>query len=79
MQVSVLEMNGDRVERSLNFIPAGRGYYNLVSKGRKMIKCASAEEAYDELKKLSNEDIEHVYIKVPSGFKAMSLDNLRIA
>lgn len=79
MQVSVLEMNGDKVERSLNFIPANRGFYNLVAKGHKMIRCATAEEAYDELQKLATTDIEHIYIKIPSGFKSMSIDNLRIA
>ena len=79
MKVSVLEMNGDKVERSLNFIPANRGFYNLVAKGQKLIRCKTAEEALEEIKKLVATGVEHVYVKIPSGIKSVELDNLRIA
>lgn len=78
-QISILEMNGEKIERSLNFIPANRGYYNVVTKGQKLIRCKTAEETLEEVKKLAATGVEHVYVKVPSGIKSVELDNLRIA
>ena len=77
--VSVLEMNGDKISRSLNYIPTGKGYYNIVVKDMKMIRCKTAEETLSEVKKLSETGVEHIYVKVPAALTGVSLDNLRIA
>ena len=78
-QVRVLEMNGEKIERSLNFIPSNRGYYNLVVKGEKLVRCQTAEEALEGAKKLAASGHENIYIKVPSGFKHVNIEDLRIA
>ena len=72
-------MSGDKIERSLNYIPQNRGYYNVVTKGQKLIRCRTAEETLDEVKKLAATGVEHVYVKIPSGIKSVALDSLRIA
>lgn len=77
--ISILEMNGERIERSLNYIPSNRGYYNVVVKDRKMIRAKTAEECLKAVQDLAQEDVEHIYVKVPSGFKSVELGNLRIA
>ena len=79
MAVAILEMNGDRINRTLNYLPSNRGFYNIVVKGQKMIRTATAEECLKEVKKLSEEVSETIYIKVPSGIHAVSVEDLRIA
>ena len=37
-QVIILQMNGDKVEKSLNYLPQGKPFYNIVYKGRQTSK-----------------------------------------
>lgn len=78
-QVSILEMNGEKIERSLNYIPSNRGYYNVVVKGEKLVKETTAEGALKAVQSFADKGFEHIYVKVPSGFKNVELSNLRIA
>lgn len=76
--VVVMEMNGDKVSKTLSYIPVGRPYYNVVSKGDKQVRCSTAEEVLDFL--TTNKEAEKVfYVKVPSSFHAMDISALRIA
>lgn len=77
--ISILEMNGERIERSLNYIPSNRGYYNVVVKGEKLVKANTAEDALKAAQDFATKGFEHIYIKVPSGLKSVELSNLRIA
>lgn len=79
MKVSILEMNGDKISRSLNYLPVNKGFYNVVAKNQKMVRCTTAEAALEAAKKFEEMNIEHVYIKVPSGLGEVELSNLRIA
>ena len=79
MKVSILEMNGDRINRSLNYLPANKGFYNIVAKDQKMIRAKNAEEALAAVKQFEQHGIKHCYIKVPSGLGEVELSNLRIA
>jgi len=79
MKVSILEMNGDRISRSLNYLPANKGFYNVVAKDQKMIRAKNAEEALSAVKEFESKGIEHCYIKIPSGLGEVELSNLRIA
>jgi len=78
MQVSVLEMNGDKIAHNLNYLPSNRGYYSVVIKGEKQNNFSNAEEA---LKYLQGRETENItaYIKVPQGIKTVGLESLRIA
>lgn len=78
-QVSILEMNGEKIERSLNYIPSNRGYYNVVVKGEKLVKASTAEDCLTAVKSFADRGFEHIFVKIPSGFKNVELDNLRIA
>lgn len=79
MGVAILEMNGERISRTLNYLPQGRGFYNIVVKDRKMVRCNNAEECLAQVKKLSEEVSETIYVKVPAGIHSVSVDELRIA
>jgi hypothetical protein len=79
MQVSVLLMNGDKIQRTINYLPSGRGFYNVVAKGYQMAKCSTPEAALEAAKKFEELGVEHCYIKVPSGLTEVALDSLRIA
>lgn len=78
MEISVLEMNGDRIERNLNYLPSNRGYYSIVIKGEKQQRFSNAEETLSYLNTRKDEAI-HAFVKVPCGMKSVSLDSLRIA
>ena len=78
MQAVILEMNGEKVSKTLNYLPTGRGWYNCVIKGEKQQRFSNPEEVMSYLKSRQNEDIV-CYIKVPAQFHAISVDNLRIA
>lgn len=78
-QVTILEMNGDKISRSLNYIPTGKGYYNVVVKGEKMLRASTAEEALKSVQDMAAKGADHIYIKVPAALSGVSLDNLRIA
>ena len=79
MLVSVLEMNGEQIKRSLNYVPADRGYYNVVAKDMKMRRAKTAEEAVEALRELEKEGVTHAYVKVPSALAETTLASLRIA
>lgn len=79
MNVVVLEMNGERVSKTLSYLPSHRAWYNVVAKGQKMIRTATAEEAVEAASKLGELGAECAYIKVPSQFNAVNLSSLRIA
>lgn len=79
MDIVILQVNGNTVEKSLNYLPEGRGFYTLTRKGEKNINLHSTEEVLKALKELQDKGTEKVYIKVPSGFKSVQLDDLRIA
>lgn len=76
--VVVLEMNGDKVSKTLNYLPSNRPYYNIVSKGDKQTKCSSAEDTLKWLKDHEQED-KVFYVKVPSTFHSVDIESLRIA
>lgn len=78
MEISVLEMNGDRIERNLNYLPSNRGYYSIVIKGEKQQRFSNAEETLSYLNTRKDEAI-HAFVKVPCGMKSVSLNSLRIA
>ena len=76
--VVIMEMNGDRVSKTLNYLPSGRPFYNIVSKGDKRVRCSTAEETLQWLK--ANQEANKVfYVKVPSSFHEQSIEALRIA
>lgn len=77
-QVIILQMNGDKVEKSLNYLPQGKPFYNIVSKGDKQVKLNTAEETLSWLKEHEKEDKTY-YIKIPSGFHTVGIESLRIA
>ena len=77
-QVVILQMNGDKVEKSLNYLPQGKPFYNIVSKGDKQVKCATAEEALAWLNQ-HKEDEKTYYVKIPSNFHSVGIESLRIA
>lgn len=78
MNIVLLEMNGDKVSKTLNYLPAGRGWYNCVVKGEKQSRFSSAEETLEYLQSRQDEQIT-MYVKVPSTFHALNLAQLRIA
>ena len=78
MNIVLLEMNGDKVSKTLNYLPAGRGWYNCVVKGEKQQRFSTAEECLSYLQTRQDEQIT-VYVKVPSSFHALNLAQLRIA
>ena len=79
MQVSVLVMNGDKIEKSINYLPQNKGYYNVIAKDQKMVRARTAEEALAAAKDFEAKGITHCYIKVPSNMAEVSLESLRIA
>ena len=79
MLISVLEMNGEKISRSLNYLPAGRNYYNVVAKGYQMAKCTTPEAALEAAKKFEELNAEHCYIKVPATLTGVDINSLRIA
>jgi hypothetical protein len=79
MLVSILEMNGEKISRSLNYLPSGKNYYNVVAKGHPLVKCSTAESTLEAVKKFEDMNVDHVYIKVPAALAGVELSNLRIA
>jgi len=79
MKVVVMEMNGDKIEHVLNYLPAGRGYYNIAIKGEKLIRTATAEETLAYLQSRNSEADFTAYVKVPSQMKSVAVADLRIA
>jgi len=78
MQVTILEVNGDKVSKTLSYIPSGRNWYNVVIKGEKQQRFSTPEECLAYLKSRENEEI-HAYIKVPQPFASYNVESLRIA
>ena len=78
MDVVIMEMNGDKVEHILNYIPANRGFYNVAIKGEKLVRTATAEETLQYLQTRKDDQIT-AYVKVPSKMKSVAVADLRIA
>lgn len=76
--VVILQMNGDKVEKSLNYLPQGKPFYNIVSKGDKQVKCTTAEEVLAWLNQ-HKEDEKTYYVKVMGSFHSVDIESLRIA
>lgn len=76
--IVVLEMNGEKVSKTLNYLPSNRPYYNVVSKGDKQERFKTAEETLSWLQS-HKDDNKVFYVKVPSSFHEMALESLRIA
>jgi len=77
-QVVILQMNGDKVEKSLNYLPSNKAFYNIISKGDKQVKCSTAEDTLKWLKDHEQDD-KTFYVKVPSSFHTQTVESLRIA
>ena len=78
MKVVIMEMNGDKIEHVLNYLPQGRGYYNVAIKGEKLTRTATAEETLQYLQSRKDEDLT-AYVKIPTQMKSLAVGDLRIA
>lgn len=78
MTATILEMNGDKIARNLNYIPSGRNFYNVVVKDEKQHRFSTAEEVLSYLQGRKDENIV-AYIKVPQALASVSIDSLKIA
>ncbi len=79
MRVVIMEMNGDKVSRTLSYIPSGRNWYNVVIKGEKQQRFSTPEETLTYLKSRDSGADFTAYVKIPQPFVSYNVESLRIA